>query len=121
MDIITGQPQQQQQQQQQQLQQCWEQLPDYASQSGEARRGAGLLQLQGVLAYSAVMPWQAPAGSVRLAALVQASSMLLITLEDLAEGSPALAVGIGWLVWLWLQIVLTLGQNAVRGRMPGRQ
>ena len=56
------------------------------------------------------------AGSVRVAALVQASSMLLITMEDLAEGSPGLAVGIGWLVWLWLQIMLTFGQN-IRGRV----
>ena len=38
--------------------------------------------------------------------------MLLITLEDLAVGSPALAVGIGWLIWLWLQILMALGQSA---------
>ena len=50
---------------------------------------------------------------MRVAALVQASSMLLITMEDLAVGSPALAVGIGWLIWLWLQIIMALGQNAV--------
>ena len=48
-----------------------------------------------------------------MAALVQASSMLLITMEDLAVGSQALAVGIGWLIWLWLQIIMALGQNAV--------
>ena len=39
--------------------------------------------------------------------------MLLITMEDLAVGSPALAVGIGWLIWLWLQIIMALGQNAI--------
>lgn len=175
MDIVTQQPLSDQQQAaaDEQAAAAWEQLPGASLQSqpqaqaGRAKPGNVLLQLQGVLAFAAVMPWQQPAGahmaletlrlgqwhglscttcvlcqprrlciasylpvaskllmlsaaraagSVRVAALVQASSMLLITMEDLAEGSPGLAVGIGWLVWLWLQIMLTFGQN-IRGRV----